>query len=113
MSATVVSGETEAEAREGQAGDIYNFASFAYLLTPLILSLVDLALPESSSRPRRSLVLENHNILARAPKGSGKTATYCIPLVQKLLNAKAIGTFYGGTIFPSTTYSLIFCFISV
>ena len=29
--------------------------------------------------------------LARARTGSGKTAAYAIPLVQKVLNAKAVG----------------------
>jgi ATP-dependent RNA helicase DDX56/DBP9 len=68
------------------------FASFAYLLSPLILrALADLGF----SRPTRvqqqaiPLALENRDVLSRAPTGSGKTAAYCIPLVQKLLNAKA------------------------
>ncbi|KAI0271752.1 P-loop containing nucleoside triphosphate hydrolase protein [Russula aff. rugulosa BPL654] len=67
------------------------FASFAYLISPLILrALADLGF----SRPTRvqqqaiPLALENRDVLARAPTGSGKTAAYCIPLLQKLLNAK-------------------------
>jgi superfamily II DNA/RNA helicase len=76
------------------------FASFAYLLSPLILrALADLGF----SRPTRvqqqaiPLALENRDVLARAPTGSGKTAAYCIPLLQKLLNAKnAVGTLHGG-----------------
>jgi superfamily II DNA/RNA helicase len=75
------------------------FASFAYLLSPLILrALADLGF----SRPTRvqqqaiPLALENRDVLAHAPTGSGKTAAYCIPLVQKLLNAKAVGTLHQG-----------------
>ena len=73
------------------------FASFAYLISPLILrALADLGF----SRPTRvqqqaiPLALENRDVLARAPTGSGKTAAYCIPLLQKLLNAKAVGTLH-------------------
>jgi superfamily II DNA/RNA helicase len=85
------------------------FSSFAHLLSPLILrALADLGF----SRPTRvqqqalPLALENRDVLARAPTGSGKTAAYCIPLVQKLLNAKAVGTLRGdgpSSSFPSAS----------
>jgi len=88
---------------EPEQAKLETFASFAYLLSPLILrALADLGL----SRPTRvqqqaiPLALENRDVLARAPTGSGKTAAYCIPLVQKLLNAKAVGTLHRGTIYP-------------
>lgn len=90
--------EPEPESEPEQA-KMETFASFAYLLSPLILrALADLGF----SRPTRvqqqaiPLALENSDILARAPTGSGKTATYCIPLIQKLLNVKAVGTLHGG-----------------
>ncbi|KAF8316774.1 ATP-dependent RNA helicase dbp9 [Clavulina sp. PMI_390] len=38
------------------------------------------------------LALEGRDILARARTGSGKTAAYCIPLVQKILQAKSAGS---------------------
>ena len=88
--------EPESEAEQAK---LETFASFAYLLSPLILrALADLGF----SRPTRvqqqaiPLALENRDVLARAPTGSGKTAAYCIPLVQKLLNTKAVGTLRGG-----------------
>lgn len=92
---------------EPEQAKLETFASFAYLLSPLILrALADLGF----SRPTRvqqqaiPLALENRDVLARAPTGSGKTAAYCIPLVQKLLNAKAVGTLHRGTIIPSTSF---------
>ena len=36
------------------------------------------------------LALEGKDILARARTGSGKTAAFCIPVVQKLLMAKQV-----------------------
>jgi len=68
------------------------FAHFAYLLSPLILrALADLGFSRPTLVQQKAipLALENHDVLARARTGSGKTAAYCIPLVQKLLNAKA------------------------
>jgi ATP-dependent RNA helicase DDX56/DBP9 len=68
------------------------FASFSHLLDSRILrALGDMGfsnptLIQSKSIP---LALENRDILARARTGSGKTAAYCIPLVQKILNAKS------------------------
>ncbi len=37
------------------------------------------------------LAIEGRDILARARTGSGKTAAYCIPVIQKILNAKSVG----------------------
>jgi ATP-dependent RNA helicase DDX56/DBP9 len=68
------------------------FASFSHLLDSRILrALGDIGfsrptLIQSKSIP---LALENRDILARARTGSGKTAAYCIPVVQKILNAKS------------------------
>ncbi len=112
----MVEPELEPEPEPEQA-KLETFASFEYLLSPLILrALADLGF----SRPTRvqqqaiPLALENRDVLARAPTGSGKTAAYCIPLVQKLLNANAVGTLHGGTIIPSAgfcyTYHFFFWF---
>src|SRR5712675_63393 len=82
--------EAEAEA------EFETFASFAHLLSPLILrALADLGFSRPTLVQQKAipLALENHDVLARARTGSGKTAAYCIPLVQKILNAKAVGTF--------------------
>ncbi|KAH9059112.1 ATP-dependent RNA helicase dbp9 [Lactarius vividus] len=68
------------------------FSLFAHLISPLILrALADLGFSRPTLVQQKAipLALENHDVLARARTGSGKTAAYCIPLVQKLLNAKA------------------------
>lgn len=74
------------------------FLSFSYLLSPLILrALVDLGFSRPTLVQQKAipLALENRDVLAHARTGSGKTAAYCIPLVQKILNAKAVGTLRG------------------
>ncbi|KAI0369845.1 DEAD-domain-containing protein [Pilatotrama ljubarskyi] len=67
------------------------FASFGHILDARILrALADMgfARPTLVQTKAIPLALENRDILARARTGSGKTAAYCIPLVQKVLNAK-------------------------
>ena len=71
-----------------------SFAAFAHLLSPLLLkALSDLgfARPTLVQQKAIPLALENRDVLARARTGSGKTAAYSIPLVQKIINAKAVG----------------------
>ncbi|EIM86616.1 DEAD-domain-containing protein [Stereum hirsutum FP-91666 SS1] len=68
------------------------FAAFSHIISPLLLrALADLgfARPTLVQQKAIPLALENRDVLARARTGSGKTAAYCIPLVQKILNAKA------------------------
>ncbi|CAL1715452.1 unnamed protein product [Somion occarium] len=68
------------------------FASFSHILDARILrALADLgfARPTLVQTKAIPLALENRDILARARTGSGKTAAYCIPLVQKVLNVKS------------------------
>lgn len=72
------------------------FASFSNLLDARILkALGDMGFSRPTLIQAKSipLALENRDILARARTGSGKTAAYCIPLVQKVLNAKSVGRF--------------------
>ena len=67
------------------------FAQFSHLISPLILrALEDLGFSRPTLVQQKAIpfALENHDVLARARTGSGKTAAYCIPLVQKILNAK-------------------------
>ena len=72
-----------------------SFGSFSHLLDARILrALADMGFAHPTLIQEKSipLALENRDILARARTGSGKTAAYCIPLVQKILNAKpAVG----------------------
>ena len=72
-----------------------SFSSFSHLLDARVLrALADMGFAHPTLIQAKSipLALENRDILARARTGSGKTAAYCIPLVQKILNAKrAVG----------------------
>jgi len=70
------------------------FASFSHLLDDRLLrALADLgfARPTLVQSKAIPLALESRDILARARTGSGKTAAYCIPIVQKILSTKAVG----------------------
>jgi ATP-dependent RNA helicase DDX56/DBP9 len=71
------------------------FGSFSHLLDARVLrALADMGFAHPTLIQAKSipLALENKDILARARTGSGKTAAYCIPLVQKILNTKpAVG----------------------
>ena len=69
------------------------FASFSHLLDARILrALADMgfARPTLVQTKAIPLALEGRDILARARTGSGKTAAYCIPIVQRILNVKAV-----------------------
>jgi len=72
-----------------------SFGSFSHLLDARILrALADMGFAHPTLIQAKSipLALENRDILARARTGSGKTAAYCVPLVQKILNVKpAVG----------------------
>jgi hypothetical protein len=68
-----------------------SFASFSHLIDARLLrALADLgfARPTLVQAKAIPLALDSRDILARARTGSGKTAAYCIPLVQKILNVK-------------------------
>ena len=69
------------------------FTSFSHLLDDRLLrALADMgfARPTLVQSKAIPLGLESRDILARARTGSGKTAAYCIPIVQKILNAKGV-----------------------
>ena len=81
------------------------FASFSNILDARILrALADLgfARPTLVQTKAIPLALENRDILARARTGSGKTAAYCTPLVQKILTAKSVSSacFHHGPCVP-------------
>ena len=69
------------------------FTSFAHILDSRLLralatmGFADATLVQAKAIP---LALEGKDILARARTGSGKTAAYCLPVVQKILNAKQV-----------------------
>lgn len=73
-----------------------SFTDFSHILDARVLrALADLgfARPTLVQTKAIPLALENKDILARARTGSGKTAAYCIPVVQKVLNAKIVSCF--------------------
>ncbi|KAJ3799851.1 P-loop containing nucleoside triphosphate hydrolase protein [Lentinula aff. detonsa] len=68
------------------------FSSFSHLLDARLLrALADMgfARPTLVQSKAIPLALESRDILARARTGSGKTAAYCVPVVQKVLTAKS------------------------
>ncbi|KAH0582765.1 hypothetical protein H2248_010678 [Termitomyces sp. 'cryptogamus'] len=68
------------------------FASFSHLLDARLLrALADggFARPTLVQAKAIPLALESRDILARARTGSGKTAAYCVPVVQNILSAKS------------------------
>ncbi|KAJ7461497.1 DEAD-domain-containing protein [Mycena latifolia] len=68
------------------------FASFSHILdTRILRALADMgfARPTLVQAKAIPLALESRDILARARTGSGKTAAYCVPVVQKILSVKS------------------------
>ena len=73
------------------------FSSCSHLLDARILrSLADMGFSRPTLVQAKAipLALENRDILARARTGSGKTAAYCVPVIQKILSAKSVGVFF-------------------
>lgn len=73
--------------------DERSFDSFSDILDVRILkALSDLgfARPTLIQSKAIPLALEGRDILARARTGSGKTAAYCIPVVQQILTSKTV-----------------------
>jgi ATP-dependent RNA helicase DDX56/DBP9 len=71
-----------------------SFAAFSHVLDGRILrALADLGFlkPTLVQEKAIPLALDSRDILCRARTGSGKTASYCIPVVQKILKAKSVG----------------------
>lgn len=70
-----------------------SFSSFSHLIDARLLrALADMgyAKPTLVQAKAIPLALDGRDILAKARTGSGKTAAYCVPLVQKILTAKAV-----------------------
>lgn len=96
-------------ASSSSSSSLQTFAAFSHIISPLLLrALADLgfARPTLVQQKAIPLALENRDVLARARTGSGKTAAYCIPLVQKILNAKAVGKFPFGSNHRSSEFDL-------
>jgi ATP-dependent RNA helicase DDX56/DBP9 len=70
-----------------------SFTSFANTIDDRLLrALADMgfARPTLVQSKGIPLALEGRDILARARTGSGKTAAYCVPVVQKNLRIKSV-----------------------
>lgn len=77
-----------------------SFAAFSHLLDARILrALADTGFSRPTPVQAKviPLALEGRDILARARTGSGKTAAYCLPVVQKIISAKTVGMSYVAT----------------
>lgn len=77
-------------AEDGLVDKTLSFSSFSHILdTRILKALADqqFARPTLVQAKAIPLALEGRDILARARTGSGKTAAYCIPILQKILNA--------------------------
>ena len=73
-----------------------SFSSFSNIVDARLLrALADLgfARPTLVQAKAIPLALEGSDILARARTGSGKTAAYCIPVIQKILSSKSVRAF--------------------
>ncbi|KAE9408059.1 DEAD-domain-containing protein [Gymnopus androsaceus JB14] len=72
------------------------FSSFSHLLDPRLLrALADMKFSHSTPIQAQAIPLalgEARDIVARARTGSGKTAAYCLPVVQKILAGATTGT---------------------
>ncbi|KAF5371414.1 hypothetical protein D9757_009997 [Collybiopsis confluens] len=67
------------------------FSSLSHLIdTRILKSLADLGFARPTTVQAKSipLALEGKDIVARAKTGSGKTAAYCVPALQKILTVK-------------------------
>jgi len=77
------------------SGQAISFSTFSNILdSRLLRALADMGFsrPTSIQACTIPLALDEHrDILARARTGSGKTAAYCIPVVQKILLSKGKG----------------------
>jgi len=77
------------------SGQVTSFSTFSNILdSRLLRALADMGFSRPTSIQARTIPLaldEHRDILARARTGSGKTAAYCIPVVQKILLSKGKG----------------------
>ncbi|KAJ3753751.1 hypothetical protein EV360DRAFT_52935 [Lentinula raphanica] len=75
------------------------FSSLSHLLDTRILQALanmGFAQPTLVQSKTIPLALKSWDILMRARTGSGKTAVYGVPVVQKILKVKSVrGSFYG------------------
>jgi ATP-dependent RNA helicase DDX56/DBP9 len=71
------------------------FSAFSNILDARILrALADMSFARPTLIQARAIPLaldEHRDILARARTGSGKTAAYCLPIIQKILLRKGKG----------------------
>lgn len=69
------------------------FQAFSNILDNRILrALADIGFARPTLIQSRAIpiAIEGRDILARARTGSGKTAAYCIPIVQKIITSNAV-----------------------
>jgi len=70
----------------------FSDAPFSTLDPRVLRALADLSFAHPTLVQAKAipLLLEGKDVLARARTGSGKTAAYCVPAIQKVLEAKSV-----------------------
>lgn len=85
------------------------FSAFSNILDARLLrALADMGFARPTLIQARAIPLaldEHRDILARARTGSGKTAAYCLPIIQKILLRKGKGKDKAVVSPPSPIYS--------
>lgn len=73
----------------------FSDAPFSTLDPRLLIALADLSFAHPTLVQAKAipLLLQGKDVLAKARTGSGKTAAYCVPGVQKILSAKEVSAF--------------------
>ena len=89
--------EANAHLRRAHSSDLtFSHSTFSSLDPRILRALADLSFTHPTLVQAKAipLLLEGKDVLARARTGSGKTAAYAVPAVQKILTGKGVSDSY-------------------